>query len=101
MLLRPLRGVVKQQDQQQQNSSLEPAASPSSELKICLGGELNPGCRGGSQMTIPLYQLNLSWKVEVILPYLYEGNIFFLNLKIFKTTKKMKIFEKLNFFENF
>ena len=62
-------------------------------------------------MTIPLYQLNLSWKVEVILPYLYKGNIFFefenfrkifeKFLKIFKTTKKMKNFEKLNFFENF
>ena len=64
--------------------------------KNCLGGELNPGCRGGSQMTIPLYQLNLSWKVEVILPYLYEGNIFF-EFENFR-----KIFENFRkIFENF
>ena len=83
--------------------------------KICLCGEVNPGLQGGSQMTKPLDQLNLSWKLYVILPYLYEGNILFwigkfskifwkFSKNFWKFSKQLKIWKFLKnliFFENF
>ena len=43
--------------------------------KICLWGDLNPGLQGGSQMTNPLDQLNLSWRVKYYCPIYMKATL--------------------------
>ena len=43
--------------------------------KICLLRDLNPGLQGGSQITNPLDQLNLSWRVKYYCPIYMKATL--------------------------